>query len=317
MKRLLVATLAGVAFAASAQQVSIATSNPGSIYHSSGSVIAKLLNEKGNVQTTIQPFASPNVFIPSIEAGEIQLGLANIAEVRYALEGSEHFQGRPYKGLRAVAIMYPLRSAIFVRKDSPIRSLADLKGRPVLDGFSSQKIILPLLDAMYATVGMKRGDMRPVQVPTVVAGADVFASGKSDMFFFAIGAAKPKEVDASVGGIRMLSLANTPEAAAAIKKHFPPGYLRLEKPSPVNTGVLSDSYSLAYDALVFASLKTPDNIAYQTAKVMYENGKSMGEQFGPFRLFDTKTMAKDVSPVEYHPGAVKFYKEAGIWPAKN
>src|SRR3972149_4373637 len=87
--------------------------------------------------------------------------------------------------------------------------------------------------------------------------------------------------------------------------------------TPGNPGVLSDSYSLAYDALVFASLKTPDNIAYQTAKVMYENGKSMGEQFGPFRLFDTQTMAKDVSPVEYHPGAVKFYKEAGIWPAKG
>ncbi|MBI2318138.1 MAG: C4-dicarboxylate ABC transporter substrate-binding protein, partial [Betaproteobacteria bacterium] len=180
----------------------------------------------------------------------------------------------------------------------------------------SQKIILPLLDAMYATVGLKRSDMRPVQVPNVVGGADVFAAGKSDMFFFAIGAAKPKEVDAQVGGIRMLSLPNTPEAAAAIKRHFPAGYLSAERPSPVNTGVLAAGHSLAYDALVFAGSKTADNIAYQAAKVMYENGKAMGEQFGPFRLFDAKTMAKDVSPVQYHPGAIKFYKEVGVWPAK-
>src|SRR3990172_2293764 len=147
--RIAVVALAALGTGAAAQQVAIGTSNPGSIYHSSGTVIAKLLNEKANVKATIQPFASPNVFIPSVNAGEMQLGLANIAE------------------LRAVGVMYPLRSAIFVRKDSPIKSLAELKGKSAVDGFSSQKIILPLLDAMYATVGMTRGDMRAVQVPNV------------------------------------------------------------------------------------------------------------------------------------------------------
>lgn len=316
MKITLIAALALAAGTASAQQVAIGTSNPGSIYHSSGSVIAKLLNEKANVRATIQPYASPNVFIPAVNTGQMQLGLANIAEITWAIEGKEHFEGRPHKDLRAVAVMYPLRSAIFVRKSSPIKSLTDLKGRPALDGFTSQKIIIPLLDAMYATVGMKRGDMRPVQVPNVVAGADTFASGKADMFFFAIGAAKPKEVDASVGGIRMISLPNTPQAAAAIKEHFPPGYLRLEKPSPVNVGVTEPGYSLAYDALVFAAAKTPDPVAYQTAKVMRENAKEMGEAFGPFRLFNPGEMAKPFEGVEYHPGAVKYYKEVGIWKGK-
>lgn len=316
MKRTLIAALALAAGTASAQQVAIGTSNPGSIYHSSGSVIAKLLNEKGNVRATIQPYASPNVFIPAVNTGQMQLGLANIAEITWAIEGKEHFEGRPHKELRAVAVMYPLRSAIFVRKDSPIKALADLKGRPALDGFTSQKIIIPLLDAMYATVGMKRSDMRAVQVPNVVAGADTFASGKADMFFFAIGAAKPKEVDASVGGIRMLTLPNTPQAAAAIREHFPPGYLRLEKPSPVNVGVTEPGYSLAYDALVFAAAKTPDNVAYQTAKVMRENAKEMGEAFGPFRLFNPGEMAKPFEGVDYHPGAVKYYKEVGIWKGK-
>jgi len=158
--------------------------------------------------------------------------------------------------------------------------------------------------------------VKPVQVPTVVVGADLFASGKVDMFFFAIGAPKPREVDAAVGGIRMLSLPNTPEGLAAVKKHYPAGYLRLENPGPGNVGVLEPSYSLAYDALVFGGSKTPDNVAYQTAKVMYENAKAMGEGAPPLRLFNPKQMAKDVAPLEYHPGAVKFYKEVGIWQGK-
>lgn len=311
-----VALAFGLAGAGQAQQVAIGTSNPGSIYHSSGTVIAKLLNEKTDVKATIQPFASPNVFIPSVDQGEMQLGLANIAELIWALQGEEHFAGRPNKNLRAVAVMYPLRSVIFVRKDSDIKSLADLKGRSVVDGFTSQKIILPLLDAMYATVGLSRKDMKGVQVPTVVVGADAFASGKTDMFFFALGAAKPREVDAAVGGIRMLSLPNTPEALAAVRKHFPPGYLRLENPGPGNVGVVVPGHSLAYDALVFAGAKTPDDVAYKVAKTMYENGPAMGAAFPPLRLFDAKTMARDAGPLQYHPGAIKFYKEAGVWPGK-
>jgi TRAP transporter TAXI family solute receptor len=300
--------------AALAQQVSIGTSNPGSIYHATGTVLAKFLNEKADVRATIQPFASPNVFIPSIDAGEMQLGLANIAELQWALTGQEHFDGRPQRNLRAVAIAFPLRSTIFVRKDSPIRTLADLKGKNAVDGFTSQKIILPLLDAMYATAGMTRSDLKPVQVPNVVAGADAFASGKTDMFFFALAAPKPREVDAAVGGIRMISLPNTSEALAAVRKHFPPGYLRLENPGPGNVGVIEPGYSLAYDALVFAGAKTPDDVAYKVAKTMYENGPAMAEAAPPYRLFDPKGMAKDTKPLEYHPGAIRFYKEVGIWP---
>jgi TRAP-type uncharacterized transport system substrate-binding protein len=67
---------------------------------------------------------------------------------------------------------------------------------------------------------------------------------------------------------------------------------------------------------MFGSTKTPDDSAYKVAKTMYENAKEMGDAFPPFKFFDPKQMAKNVGVLQYHPGAVKFFKEAGIWSGK-
>lgn len=298
-----------------AESIGIGTSNPGSLYHSSGTAIAKVVNEKAGLKATVQPYASPNVYIPAVNAGDLQFGLGNVYEMGLAYKGEEYFKGRPNKDIRGVAIMYPLRVAIFVKKDSDIKTIADLKGRPMVDGFTSQKIILLQLDATYATAGMTRADIKPVQVPNVVGGANAFISGKTDAFYFALGAAKVREADAAVGGIRAIDIPNTPENLAAIQKHYPVAYLRAEKPGPANPGVLAPIHAMTYDGIIIASSKTPDDMVYKVTKAMYENKKGMAETFPVFNLFDQKAMAKP-EPFPYHEGAIKFYKEIGQWPPK-
>jgi TRAP transporter TAXI family solute receptor len=296
--------------------MAIATSNPGSIYHGSGTAISKVVNESGALAVTVQPFASPSVYIPAINAGEIPFGLGNVAELRLSVLGQAHFKGRKHPNMRAVAIMYPLRVVLFVRKSSNIKSIADLKGKRVVDGFTSQKIILPLLDAQYATAGMTRKDIKSVRVANVVAGANAFMAGRADAFFFALGAAKVREANAKVGGLRALPIANTPENLAAVRKHWPVGYLRAVKPGKRTPSVEAPTHVVAYDSVVFASDKTPADAVYKLVKVMHGGKKGMAAAFGVFNLFNPKAMAKTIPDVKWHAGAIKFYKEQGLWPPK-
>lgn len=308
------ATLAlGLAFAgsASAQNVGIATSNPGSLFHNIGTAVANAANEAG-LNTTIQPATSPNQFIPFLNSGGIEFGVANLQEVNYAITGEAWWAGNKNPNLRIVGMLMPLVEAIFVRKDSDIMSVADLKGKAMVDGYTAQNTILPQLDAIYATAGMSRSDMTPVNVPSVVAGADAFMAGDAVGFIFAHGAGKVREADAAVGGLRALPVADSSDAALASAREYWPTAFFKKLPAGAMPGVLEDNTYIAFPQVVFTHAGVSDDVVYAMAKAMYEGKESMAATFPPFKAFNPDDMKGDPGVAEFHPGALRFFEEAGL-----
>ena len=119
-----------------------------------------------------------------------------------------------------------------------------------------------------------------------------------------------------MGGIRALDVANTPENLAKVRQHFPPAYLRPEKPGPRNVGVTGPMHMLAYDGVLVASTKTPEDTVYTIVKAMHGNKKVMASVFGAMNLFDPERMVTPLAPIQWHRGAVRFYQEQGAWPPK-
>lgn len=303
---------AGLAAApAAAQNVGIATSNPGSLFHNIGTAVANAANESG-VNATIQPATSPNQYIPFVASGGIEFGVANLQEVDYALEGKEWFEGSASPDLRLVAMLMPLREAIFVRADSDIMSIADLEGKRMTDGYTAQNTILPQLDAIYSTAGMTREDVIPVNVPSVVAGADAFMAGEADGFIFAHGAGKVREADAAVGGLRALPISNpTEETLAEAREHWPVAFF-VEMEAGSSPGVIEDGTFFAYPQVVFTHANVPDEVVYAMAKALYEGKETMAGTFPPFNAFDPAEMRANSGVTEFHPGALRFFEEQGI-----
>jgi len=297
--------------AASAQTVGIATSNPGSLFHNIGTAVANAANRSG-LNATIQPATSPNQYLPFVASGGIEFGVANLQEVNYALEGKEWFSGNPNPDLRIVGLIMPLREAIFVRADSDIHSIADLKGKPMVDGYTAQQTIIPQLEAMYATAGMTRDDIVPVQVPSVVAGADAFIAGEAVGFIFAHGAGKVRQADAAVGGLRALPVENTEENLRLIREHWPVAFLT-EIEGGSTPGVTETAWYMAYPQVVFTHANAGEGVVYAMARALYENKSVLAETFPPFNAFKPADMVGDLGASEYHPGAIRFYREVGIW----
>lgn len=300
-----------VAGSAQAQTVGIATSNPGSLFHNIGTAVANAANGAG-LNTTIQPATSPNQFIPFLNSGGIEFGVANLQEVNYAITGEAWWNGVKNPNIRLVGMLMPLIEAIFVRADSNIMSIADLKGKPMTDGYTAQNTILPQLSAFYATAGMTRDDIVPVNVPSVVAGADAFIAGDTVGFIFAHGAGKVREADAAVGGLRALPVADDSDAAlAAARKHWPTAFFK-RLPKGAMPGVLEDNTYIAFPQVIFTHAGVPDDVVYAMAKAMHDGKSVMASTFPPFKAFNPAEMMADPGIAEFHPGALRFFKEVGL-----
>lgn len=306
-----IAGLCAMSGAASAQAVGIATSNPGSLFHNIGTAVANAANAAG-LNATIAPATSPNQFIPLMNAGGIEFGIANLQEVNYALTGESWWSGQPHENLRIVAFLQPLIEGVFVRADSGITTLEQLRGQPMTDGYTAQNTILPQLDAFYSTAGMTRADMVPVNVASVTAGADAFVAGDTVGFIFAHGAGKVREADAAVGGLRALGVADTSDAALeAARAHWPTAYFTTLTAGAA-PGVLEDTVYIAFPQVVFAHAGVPDDAVYALTRAMYERADVMVQTFPPMAAFDPAGMRGDPGVSAFHPGALRFYEEAGL-----
>jgi TRAP transporter TAXI family solute receptor len=311
VKGIIAAAAIAAGSAASAQNVGIATSNPGSLFHNIGTAVANAANA-GGLNTTIQPATSPNQFIPFLNSGGIEFGVANLQEVNYAITGDAWWNGVENPNLRVVAHLQPLVEAIFVRADSDIMTVEDLRGKPMTDGYTAQNTILPQLSAFYATAGMTRDDVDKVNVASVVAGADAFMAGDTVGFIFAHGAGKVREADAAVGGLRALGVGDASDAALAAAREYWPTAFFMPLPEGAMPGVLEETTYIAFPQVIFTHADVPDETVYAMAKAMYENASVMGETFPPMRAFRPENMHGDPGIAEFHPGALKFFEEVGL-----
>ena len=294
-----------------AQVLGFGSAPQGSIGYNMSAAIARVMSEQAGIQSRVQPYSGSSAVLPLVNSGELDLAVCNVLEIEEATRGEGMYKGRKQADLRVLGVIFPLYSSIFVRKDSPIKSLAELKGKRIPAGFSAQVTLDRIIDAVLANGGVERKDIVPVLVPNVVRGADDFMEGKLDGGFFALGAGKVAEVDKTVGGIRFLPLADDAQSLARMQKIMPYAYVTTVKPSPAFVGLDGPTKLMAYDYLVTVGKHVKDDTVYKIAKAMFENKAKLAESLKAFGIWDPNQIHKKM-PAGFHPGAEKFYKEKGL-----
>jgi hypothetical protein len=305
--------LVGLLAVAQAQTVSIVSTPSGSFTNSAGAALAKIVSETTKVHAILQAQAQQGM-IP-VDAGTAEFGMGNSFDTTFYAEGKGEYEGQPpRKNLRHVAALLPYQVALHVRADSDIKTIADLKGRRVSAGFNAQKTIGRIIAAHLASAGLSYKDVKQVLTPNVSRSAEDFSSGKTDVLFFALGSAAVKQAAATVGGLRVLPIDDSPAALARMEEVLPGSYVMEVKPSPQYDGITQPTKVIAFDMVLSTNAGVSDDVVYQVTKAIHDNKAALAATFPPFNLFKPDGMAKVVKDVPFHPGALKYYQEVGLAP---
>jgi len=302
------------AAAAAAQTYGFSTLPPGTILHAQASVIAKVVQDHSKLQLRVIGFGGDVGILDSVEQKKSDFMVLDIGETADSYEGVGTWKGKPHKNLRNAIQMYGFQMGPFVRKDSPYQTVADLKGKRVPSGWAQQTGNLPHTIAVLATGGITYNDVVRVPAVNVVRGADDFKAGKLDMFPFAVGAPKVAEVAASVGGLRYLGFAKDQEPL--MKKVRQEYYLSTVNPAPHIAGIDKPTLVQTIDVVITVGAHVKDEVVYEFVKAMRTNKKELAEGHPNFNRFDPDDAGKIQPRLPFHPGAIKYFKEAGIWRGK-
>lgn len=275
--------------------------------------IAKVVSARGDLQMRTQPMAGTIQYVPSVNAGQLEFGVANIAQLTFAVEGKALFEGHPNPNLRMVATLMPFRVGLLVAQDSDIRSVADLKGKAVPSGFRAAPLFKVLFEGFLATGKLSYEDVRQVPVSGRAQMWELFMQGKVPTSIVTLGDAGAMQMEAALGGVRYLSFDDSPQALEALNKHVPGTSFELMRPAPGLTGLVAPTNLMYYDYTLFAGKDVPDQWVHLVVQALYEDAEGLRITGPLWAEFTIQGMSKDVG-LEYHPGAIRFYQQMGIWP---
>ncbi len=301
---------------AQAQVLTIVTTQAGSFTNSLGSAVAKVIVEKTGMRATVS--AQQSHGHEAVNDNAAELSVVTISDLQQFVTGTIDWKGKgEKKNIRLIGAMIPIMTTGYVKLDSPIKTMKDVKGKRVPWGFPVQKSVQRVVMAQLAGAGITEKDIVPVPARNIVQSADDFAAGKTDIFWFALGSGKVKQVDAKVGGLRAIAIETTPKAVGLLNEHVPGSYVVRLKPSPAFEQIREEIPVQAYDVVFFTNAKTPDDVIYKITKAVFENKKDMAAVFPALNRFDPNKMAKKYDVLQYHPGAIKYFTEKGLWPPKT
>jgi len=243
--------------------------------------------------------------VRGIEEGKTEVGFGNSISTVDALTGAAPFN-KPHKNVCNVATLYPQYFQVLVPADAPINSIKDLKGKPITTqprGNTAETITQHILKAH----GLAYNDLR-VSFVSYTDSVEQMKDGHAQAF--TLGTTIPSGAVMDLASSRDIKLLDLSDSLAAMKT-INPGYTLVTVPANTYPKQAKDVKVIGYATHIVAACSLPADTVYAMTKAMANNVASMAATNKAMEKLTAKDMAEDIG-VPFHPGAARFYKEAGV-----
>jgi uncharacterized protein len=299
---------------ANAQEViGLATTKGGATAQIS-TALAKVISSKSTLQVRPQVMANTSQYIPAVNQGKVEFGIANLPQTYYAVTGTGMSPGQPNPNIRLVAKLFPFAAGLVVSAKSGMSTYADLKGKRI-PRFAANSLGDFIVRMCLAAGGLTYDDVTSVPIANFPRQFGAFKQGDIDTSIATVGSQVVLDFQATLGTVRFLTFKKADQPVVA--KMLPGTVLRTMPVVKSNVGISADTLVFAYDYTMFTSSSVPDAIVGKVVKALIDGAAEFKASGALWAEYDVKKLYSDTdmgpdAALKYHPGAIAAYKAAGL-----
>ena len=291
-------------------RLSIATGGTGGVYYPLGGALAALISKSiPGVEATAEVTAGSVDNMKFLHAGKVGLALT-LPDI--ALDASQgKLRGLSEKvAVRNLAATYSNYMHLVTVEGTGIRTVADLKGKRVSTGSPGSGTEIKGLRVLE-TYGIGTKDLRSQERLGVAESAGALKDRKIDAFLWDGGLPTAAVLDlAATPGVKVHLIPHGDAVPKMVAKYGP---LYFAAPIPKGTypGQNEESSSAVVTNLLVAHERMEEGLAYQITKLMLERTEELVAVHKVAKEITPKNAVLG-SPIPFHPGALRYYKEKGL-----
>lgn len=293
------------------QFLSVGTAPLGGAFFVVGGAIAQVVSDNvGELAWQVSSEATKGTQenIRRLVGGELDFALANAAISYFAVRGQGAWE-KEY-AIRSVMTLAPNVALFITPKSTGIKRLQDLQGKRVVVGPAGagfEYFVRPILEAH----GVTYDDFTPLN-NTQAGAVDMLADGSAAAAF--LGGAVPTAsiVQASASQDVFFVPFGEKEKKRLIENY--PFFFPAAIPAGTYRGQDEEFDGMNVGSMHLITSETVDEeTVYQFTKILYEHRAEVVKKHPAGKAINPKNVTRDTG-TPFHPGAIRFYKEIGIWP---
>jgi uncharacterized protein len=309
------ALMAGSAVVAQAQEtfITIGTGGQTGVYYQVGGAVCRLVNRDSashNIKCTHTTGGSVDN-LNGIRNGDLDFGVAQSDWQYHAYNGTapDTFPQGKFEELRAVFSVHPEPFTVVARADSGIKTFEDLKGKRVNIGNpgSGQR---GTMEVVMDRMGWTRSDFALASELQSAEQAAALCDNKIDAFVFTVGHPAGSIEEAATTCDVTFATVKNPTIDKLVEDN--PYYAYATIPAGMYKGLDQDVTVFGVGATFVSSTNTSDETVYQIVKAVFENFDRFRRLHPAFANLEKEQMITNNISAPLHPGAVRYYKEAGL-----
>ena len=295
-------------------RLSLATGQIGGTYYVLGAGLARVIGEHvPGVRVTAELTGASVDNLKFIRAGQADLGLTIGPNLADAYEGEDAFKAVGRVPVRALAVLFTQPMHIVTLARTGIRRFADLRGRVVSiqpPGSGTEVVAR----RMFAAAGLVPGRDLVAEHLVPSQAMDALKDGKVEAWFNSSGVPMPAVVELAATAGRDMRLVPSAELLPALHRRYgAEQYPLVVIPARTYAGQDEDVPTVGVATLLVVDEKMGETLAYEITRAVFDHRAELAAIHPSAKALSPERGATG-SPVPYHPGAIRFFRERGAWP---